>query len=133
MSNRVVHFEIQVDEPQRAINFYKSVFGWEFIKWEGSDTEYYMIMTAPSDSKESGINGGLLKRPKPKPGKDLGTNAFVCTVQVDDYDDIEKKIIEGGGITVLPKTALTGMAWQGYYLDTQGNVFGIHSEDKKAK
>ena len=27
---RVVHFEIHADDPERAINFYKSVFGWEF-------------------------------------------------------------------------------------------------------
>lgn len=33
----------------------------------------------------------------------------------------------------LPKMALTGMAWQGYYLDTEGNVFGIHQPDPEAK
>jgi hypothetical protein len=26
-----------------------------------------------------------------------------------------------------PKTALTGMAWQGYYFDTEGNVFVWHN------
>lgn len=31
--NRVVHFEIQADNPQRAIKFYKDVFGWEFPVW----------------------------------------------------------------------------------------------------
>ena len=29
--------------------------------------------------------------------------------------------------------ALTGMAWQGYYLDTEGNTFGLHQPDPQAK
>ena len=33
--DRVVHFEIQADNPERAIEFYKKVFGWNFQKWEG--------------------------------------------------------------------------------------------------
>jgi hypothetical protein len=32
-----------------------------------------------------------------------------------------------------PKEALTGMAWQGYYLDTEGNTFGLHQPDPQAK
>src|SRR3989344_3279027 len=91
MKNRVVHFEIQVENPERAIEFYTNVFGWEFQKW--GDKPYWMIMTADKDSKEPGINGGLLPRPCPPPAPQQGTNAFVCTVQVDSYDDVEKKIL----------------------------------------
>ena len=29
----------------------------------------------------------------------------------------------------LPKMALEGMAWQGYFLDTEGNTFGLHQPD----
>ncbi len=29
---RVVHFEIAVDNPQRAIDFYTKVFGWKVEK-----------------------------------------------------------------------------------------------------
>ena len=28
--------------------------------------------------------------------------------------------------------ALPGMAWQGYYLDTEGNTFGLHQTDPDA-
>ena len=33
----------------------------------------------------------------------------------------------------MPKFALPGMAWQGYYIDTEGNTFGIHQPDVNAK
>lgn len=131
MKNRVVHFEIQAENPERAIKFYQDVFGWEFEKW--GENPYWMVMTAEKDSKEPGINGGLLPRPCPPPAPEQGTNAFVCTVQVDNYDDIEKKILAAGGKVAMPKFALAGMAWQGYYIDTEGNTFGLHQADANAK
>lgn len=131
MQNRVVHFEIQVDDAERAIAFYTEVFGWTFSKW--GEQKYWMIMTAEKDSKEPGINGGLLMRPAKTPPEACGTNSFVCTVQVEDYDAIEKKILGGGGRVAMPKFALTGMAWQGYYIDTEGNTFGLHQADPNAK
>ena len=132
MNNRVVHFEIQVDDAERAMNFYKAVFGWEFVDYSSmTGAPYWGILTAPMEadgkpSKEPGINGGLLKRPCPAPKPEQGTNAFVCTVQVDDYDEMEKKILAAGGIVAMPKFSLGGMAWQGYYIDTEGNTVGLH-------
>lgn len=88
------------------------------------------ITTGPEE--ESGINGGLLQRPAPAPSPGQGTNAFVCTVGVTDYDATEQRILDAGGQIALPKMALTGLAWQGYYLDPEGNTFGIHQPDLNA-
>lgn len=134
MPNRPIHFEIQADDVERAKKFYADIFGWgfeDYSKFTGST--YYGIMTASKDSKEIGINGGLLKRPCPAPAPEQGTNAFVCTVGVENYDEIEKKILAAGGVVAMPKFALAGMAWQGYYIDTEGNTFGIHQPDPNAK
>jgi predicted enzyme related to lactoylglutathione lyase len=129
--NRIAHFEIQVDDPERAMTFYKSVFGWDFQKW--GEQSYWMIMTAEKDSKEAGINGGLLPRPAKTPPAECGTNAYVCTALVENYDEIAKKIEAAGGKVAMPKFALPGMAWQGYFIDTEGNTFGIHQPDPSAK
>jgi predicted enzyme related to lactoylglutathione lyase len=129
--NRVVHFEIQVDEPERAIKFYQNVFGWSFERW--GEQKYWMVMTAEKDSKDPGINGGLLPRPCPAPAPEQGTNAYVCTIQVDNFDEIAKKIETAGGKVAMPKFALAGMAWQGYFIDTEGNTFGLHQTDPNAK
>ncbi len=129
--NRVVHFEIQAEDPQRAMNFYKAIFGWDFQKW--GEQDYWMIMTAEKDSKEPGINGGLLPRPAKTPPQECGTNAYACTIQVENFDETAKKIEAAGGVVAMPKFALVGMAWQGYFLDTEGNVFGVHQPDPNAK
>lgn len=134
MSNRIVHFEIQADDVERAADFYRRMFGWEITKWdfpkvEGEEPkEYWMIMTAPKDSKEVGINGGLLKRPEGcKPvEKGQAVTGYVCTIVVDDIDAMIAKLEAEGCICAVPKWNIAGMAWQAYYLDTEKNVFGIH-------
>ena len=39
---RVVHFEIMADDPDRAVKFFKKVFGWRINKWEGP-VDYWLI------------------------------------------------------------------------------------------
>ena len=131
--NRVVHFEIQAENPERAANFYRKVFGWAIEKWPGLDWEYWIVMTAEKDSKEPGINGGLLRRPAKTPPQECGTNSYVCTVQVENFDATAKKIKAAGGVVAMPKFAIPKMAWQGYFLDTEGNTFGVHQADENAK
>lgn len=129
---RVVHFEIQADDVDRARAFYSAALGWTFEDWSGATggSTYWGIRTG---AEGPGIDGGLLQRPVPAPPVGHGTNAYVCTVQVDDYDATEQRILEAGGQVALPKMALVGMAWQGYFLDTEGNTFGIHQPDPDAR
>lgn len=132
MSNRVVHFEIPTADPERTKAFYGAVFGWEFPLWM-EEPPYWGVMTAPEGSESLGINGGLWVREGPSPAGDAPYNAFVCTVQVDSFDDIHARILDAGGSVAVPKHAIPGMAWQGYFKDTDGNVFGIHQPDESAR
>lgn len=132
MSNRVVHFEIHAADPERAMKFYGQVFGWEFPKWM-DNPPYWGVMTAPEGSEETGINGGLMNRRGDSPLVDAAVNAFVCTVQVDSYDSIHDKIIEAEGVVAVPKYAIPGMGWQGFYKDTEGNIIGVNQPDPNAK
>lgn len=129
--SRPIHFEIQAADLDRAIAFYAEVFGWRFDDYSSYvGSPYYGVITG--EQSEPGINGGLVPRPAPAPGTEPGANAFVVTVGVDDYDSVEARILASGGRVAVPKAALPGMAWQGYYLDPEGNVFGIHQEDPNA-
>lgn len=121
-----IYFEIQADDAARAIAFYSKVLGWRFAKAEGLPIEYWRISAG-------GVEGGLLKRPAPRPPSPSGTNAFVCSFEVEDYDSTEKQILQLGGIVALPKFAVPGRCWQGYYIDTEGNTFGIFEVDEEAR
>ena len=128
---RPVHFEIQVDDLDRARTFYGDVFGWTFDDWTAVTGSPYWGVTTGDDGP--GINGGLMERPHPAPPEGSGSNGAVLTVQVDDYDATAARIEAAGGRVTMPKAAIPGMAWQGYYLDTEGNTFGLHQADEKAR
>ena len=129
--SRPIHFELQADDLERAKAFYAAVFGWTYEDYGFvTGSPYWGIVTGPDHVP--GINGGLQPRPAPAPGPERGTNCAVLTMGVADYDATEAAILAAGGRVALPKMALTGMAWQGYYLDTEGNTFGIHQPDEKA-
>lgn len=120
------YFEIQADDTNRAINFYNKTFDWQFEKAEGLPVEYYRI-------KAGGTEGGLLKRPAKTPPPEHGTNAFVCSMEVKKFDQIAQKITNAGGQIALPKFPIPGKCWQGYFVDTEGNTFGIFEVDESAK
>lgn len=128
--NRPVHFEIQADDPARCGKFYTDVFGWKVAQWE--QMQYWMCTTG--DKGTPGIDGGILPRPSAgAPVNGAAVNAFVITMEVADYDATHDKILAAGGTVALPKFAFPGMAWQGYYKDTEGNIFGLHQADTNAK
>lgn len=129
--SRPIHFEIQADDLERAKAFYADVFGWTYDDWSAvTGSPYWGVHTG--DAAEPGIDGGLMPRPAPAPDAGSGTNAGILTMGVDDYDATAAKIEAAGGRVALPKVALPGMAWQGYFLDTEGNSFGIHQPDENA-
>ena len=129
---RPIHFEIQAADLDRAKAFYGDVFGWRFDDYSDYvGAPYFGVVTG--EDGEPGINGGLLPRPCPPPAEGQGTNAYIVTISVDDYDAAEAAILAHGGTVALPKAALPGMAWQGYYLDPEGNTFGIHQPDPDAR
>src|SRR5262245_60537124 len=119
---RVVHFEIHAAEPEKAIAFYGSVFGWQFTKWEGGGWDYWLITTGPEGTQ--GINGGLVRRRGPAPTEGQAVNAFVCTTYVASVDEAVDKVTAAGGVIALPKMAVPGVGWLAYAIDPAGNLFG---------
>ena len=67
-----------------------------------------------------------------RPPSACGTNAFVCSIEVADFDATANTILGLGGIVALPKFAVPGTCWQGYFIDAEGNTFGIFQVDENA-
>ena len=120
------YFEIQADDTHRATGFYKGVFDWKLEQVYGLPVEYWCIETG-------GTRGGLLKRPAQPPPPQCGTNAFVVSIEVENFDGTAQQIVSLGGKIALPKFAVPGTCWQGYFIDTEGNTFGLFQVDETAK
>jgi uncharacterized protein len=121
--DKVVHFEIPVDDEARAKDFYGSVFEWELTDNDMGGVTYTTVTTVPIDDKmmpkEPGaINGGIMKRSTEAPTP-------VITIGVDAIDESLKKVDAGGGTTITPRTPVPGVGAFAYFKDSEGNVMGL--------
>jgi predicted enzyme related to lactoylglutathione lyase len=120
--NKVMHFEIPVDDESRATKFYETVFEWQIMKVPGMD--YHFATTTPVDPKTmaplepGGINGGLFKR-------DAVGNHPMIVIDVEDIDKHTSKIEQAGGKVVMQKVKVGDMGYYARVTDTEGNVIGI--------
>ncbi len=120
---KVVHFEINADDPIRAKRFYENIFNWKIEKWEGP-MEYWVINAG--DENEEGINGGLQKREESE-------DQIFNYIKVPSVDKVSKKIEDNGGTVISPKIAVPGIGYFYMFKDTEGNKLGIMEEDESAK
>jgi predicted enzyme related to lactoylglutathione lyase len=120
--NRVVHFEIASDDPDRAASFYGAVFGWEIQKWEGP-AEYWLVNSAKLG--DLGIDGGILRAQADMP-------RTIVTMDVESIEDAIAKVDSAGGKVAMPRTTIPGVGYQAYCMDPDGTVFGIHQRDESA-
>lgn len=121
MGNRVVHFEIPCDNPDKVMNFFKEAFGWKFEQF--GNEQYWLAMTG--DEKTPGIDGGIMKKRDPK-------QPIVNSINVDSVDEAVKKVEKAGGKIVVPKMPIPTVGWLAYFSDPDGNIHGIYQHDTSA-
>ena len=126
---RPMHFEIHAENPERAMTFYRDLLGWEFGKW--GNEPYWLVKTGEKGAP--GIDGGLMQRRGPGPADMQPVNAFVCTVDVANLDDMVKRVTALGGTIALPRMPIPTVGWLAYAKDTEGNLFGMMQMDANAK
>ncbi len=121
MANRVIHFEVQADDVDRAKAFYENAFDWKVEQMMTKETggmDYWGLTTGPDGTP--GINGGMYKR---DPNKKLTT--YDCTILVQDIDKAIVDVKKNGGTIQRDKNELPGVGWFAAGTDTEGNTFGL--------
>ena len=123
MADRPTHFEVPVDDPDRAEKFYADAFGWTFNRFPGAP-RYYGLATTGEESVP-GINGALYER------GDM--NETTLTMSVESIEDAQAKILAAGGTLVSAKAPVPGVGWFAQYKDTEGNTIGTFVSDESAQ
>jgi predicted enzyme related to lactoylglutathione lyase len=120
MPNRIVHFEIEARDRERAKTFYAQAFGWEMQQMAPDMGEYVVVITG--DSKEpGGINGGIFTPPT----GDKELNAFSCVVAVDNIDTSMADVKSAGGELLGDKMDIPTIGTFIRCKDTEGNIFSM--------
>jgi predicted enzyme related to lactoylglutathione lyase len=127
--DKVVHFEIPVDDWERAKKFYSDNFGWNLMGINGPDEKLYYMMAhaAATDANNmvtdvGAINGGLFKR-------GAGDDALRIVIQVDSIEDAIKKIEASGGKKLSGPDPIPNGRYA-KFKDSEGNVVGIIDNNK---
>lgn len=127
-SNPVVHFEIYVQDMERAKAFYESVLGIKLEKMPAPTTEMDMDMWFFPMDKETGMNtygaGGMLVKMEGFPSGGSGTLVYFgcddCAVQA-------ARAAAHGGNLYKEKTSIGEHGFFALAHDTEGNMIGFHS------
>jgi uncharacterized protein len=119
MPNRIVHFEIEAADQERAKSFYSQAFGWE-LQQLGAEMGDYVVVTTGDPKEPGGINGGIYVNPA---GASKELNAFSCVVGVDDVEAAMQKVKAAGGELMGDKMDIPGIGTFIRCKDTEGNIF----------
>ncbi len=117
--NRFVHVDISANDPRRAAEFYRSVFGWGAQQLPGPEP-YWLLSTDPSDP--AAIGAGVGKRSEP-------WQSVAPTIEVASADDAAAKVVAAGGSILTPKTMMPGVGQLVAFKDTEGNVMLLLEPD----
>lgn len=115
MRGKLVHFEVPADDTKRAMDFYGSLFGWDYQGYEGP-VEYNMI------AGEERPGGAVYPRQE-------GEKGLTVYFETDDIDAHIAQVRELGG-TADDKSPIPEIGWFARCTDTEGNPFSLFQSDE---
>ncbi len=116
MAGKLVHFELPVQDVDRAKRFWSGVCGWEFGDSAMPGFEYYMVRTGEDQ-------GGAIM-----PTETPATSPIVY-FDTDDIDASIAKVRELGG-QADDKTPIPQIGWFAHCTDTEGIAFSLFQSDE---
>lgn len=120
--NPVNWFEIYVQDMESAKAFYETVLGLELQPLSPPDGELSMF-AFPSNPDHPGSGGALVK----VDGKDSAVNSTIIYFSCADCAVEESRVADAGGKIERPKMSIGDYGFISLALDTDGNMFGLHS------
>jgi len=113
MSNAATHWQMLTAEPEKAVEFYGSLFGWQVSDANG------MGYRSVASSRGKGIDGGIWPAP---PGAPESVQLYV---EVSDIEAALARIEALGGSVLMPKQVLPDGDAMALATDPMGRSFGL--------
>ena len=120
MGNPVMWFEMLVDDPDKANDFYEELFDWKINR--SNPKNYGFVNTGA----KKGIHGGI-----GQPGE-TGENKMLIYVEVDDLSTYMNKAVKLGAKVILPPQEIDGFPIA-IFEDPEGHKVGIIKNKQKNK
>jgi predicted enzyme related to lactoylglutathione lyase len=118
--NPVRWFEIYVQDMARARAFYEAVLQLKCEKLNSGDIDMWGF---PMDRTRSGTSGALVRMP----GVPSGGNSTLVYFASDDCAIEASRVTAAGGKVHRGKLSIGEYGYIVLAVDTEGNMFGVHS------
>jgi predicted enzyme related to lactoylglutathione lyase len=119
-ANPVGWFEIYVQDMGRAQKFYETVLQTQLEKLPSGDLE---MMAFPMQTEARGAAGALVRMP----GFESGGGGTLVYFKCDDCAVEARRVAENGGSVHKEKFSIGPYGFIALAVDTEGNMFGLHS------
>ena len=121
-TNSLNWFEIPAKDIKRAKKFYQAILK---IKMEEMEMMGMKMAFFPWKDGSGKANGGLCQSKMHKPSATGGTIVYLNANP--DLKTALGRVAKAGGKVVMPKTAIGGNGFMAFFMDTEGNRMGLHS------
>jgi len=118
--NPVGWFEIYVQDMARAKRFYESVIGATLHKLDSPQLEMWAF---PATQGRMGAGGALVRME----GCASGGNSTLVYFNCDDCATQAGRVVKAGGRIQREKFSIGQYGFIALAIDTEGNMFGLHS------
>lgn len=119
-NNPVAWFEIYVQDMSRAKTFYEGVFDTKLRKLDADGIDIWMF---DMDGTAFGASGALIRFD----GMPSGGNSTLVYFRCEDCAVESARVEVLGGKVQRPKMSIGEWGFVALVLDTEGNLFGLHS------
>jgi uncharacterized protein len=125
MNNKrtAVWFEIYVDDIARATSFYELVLDTKLEPLGDPNDQSTIMMSFPGDMESYGSGGALVQMQ----GMKAGGNSTIVYFHSEDCTTEESRVVSAGGLVTQAKMSIGEYGFISLCLDTEGNMFGLHS------
>jgi len=114
--------ELIVDDPEKAVKFYKEVVGWEVEVMQMPETVYHVVKAGGEPV------GGIMAKPE---GFEKIPNYWGTYITVDDVDACLAKAEAAGGKAVYPPMDVPGVGRMCAFYDNSGAVLSVITYEEK--
>lgn len=121
--NPVGWFEIYVNDLSRAKAFYEAVLQTSLNELPNPTDDPLKMMSFPSEMNVYGAPGALVYMQ----GFEAGGNSTLVYFSSDDCAIEERRVEAAGGKVFKPKISIGQFGFISLCIDTEGNMFGLHS------
>lgn len=123
MPNPVCWFEIYVNDMERAKKFYETLLNIQLSQLSNPTDSSMAMWAFPSDMNQYGSSGALVKADDVS----AGGNSTIIYFSSEDCAIEQGRIEAAGGKVHQGKLSIGEYGQMVLGIDTEGNMFGIHS------